>query len=130
MHQKMNDGIRDCIKACLDSSDVCRQTITHCLSKGGVHADASHIQLLLDCAEICQTSASFMSRQSTRHSGVCLICSDICQKCAESCRVFDDKAMSQCAEACDRSAESCEQMARMGGQKGKTQDVMSNAHIS
>ena len=129
MHHKMNDEMQDCIKACLDTSDVCNQTITHCLSTGGVHAEASHIQLLLDCAEICQTSASFMGRQSIRHADICRICSDICQKCAESCRVFDDKAMSQCAEACLRSAKSCEEMAGTGRQKGKTQEVMSSAHL-
>ena len=28
----------------------------HCLGLGGAHADHMHIRLLLDCADICQTS--------------------------------------------------------------------------
>lgn len=53
---------------------------------GGRHAEDAHIQLLLDCAEICQTSANFMLRGSELHGRTCAVCADACQRCAASCR--------------------------------------------
>lgn len=130
MHHEMSKEMQVCIKSCLDSSDICKQTIVHCLSMGGEHAEATHIQLLLDCAEICQTSANFMSRQSNRHSDICRICEGVCQSCAENCRTFDDESMERCADACERSAESCKAMAAMGQPTRKAQVKTAGARPS
>ena len=84
----------------------------HCLQMGGRHAEAGHLQLLLDCAEICQTSANFMTRGSELHNRTCAVCAEICERCAEDCEQFGDEAlMKACAETCRRCAESCRQMA-------------------
>ena len=48
-----------------DCHDICLQTVSHCLEKGGDHARTEHVTLLLDCAEICQTAANFMLRNSS-----------------------------------------------------------------
>ena len=60
--------IQQCIQDCLRSQRVCVETFTHCLEKGGKHAAPEHIRLLLDCSEICQTSANFMLRNSELHN--------------------------------------------------------------
>lgn len=52
------------IQAALDCHTTCLETISHCLAKGGDHARPDHIKLLIDCAEICQTAANFMARES------------------------------------------------------------------
>ncbi|MGE0172553.1 MAG: four-helix bundle copper-binding protein [Oligoflexales bacterium] len=111
MHQELTKEMRECIKACLDASTACTDQVVHCLGEGGKHAEARHIQLLLDCADICETSANFMSRHSDRHSDVCGICSDVCWDTAESCRGIEDETMIQCAQICERCAELCEKMA-------------------
>jgi len=81
---------------------------------GGEHAEAGHIRLLLDCAEICQTSANFMLRMSELHGQTCDVCADVCGRCAEDCERFgDDQMMQQCAAACRSCAESCHEMAEM-----------------
>jgi hypothetical protein len=87
--------------------------MAHCLHMGGRHVEANHLTLLLDCAEICQTSANFMLRGSDLHSRTCAVCAEVCERCAESCERFtDDAMMQQCAQVCRSCAQSCREMAR------------------
>ena len=106
-------SMQQCIDECLNCHSICLETVTHCLQKGGPHAEANHIRLLLDCVEICQTSANFMLRGSDLHTRTCAVCAEVCQRCAEDCERIDpnDSMMKACADACRRCAESCERMA-------------------
>ena len=108
-----NDGsMQECIDRCQSCQESCLRTVSHCLSKGGMHAEASHIQMLLACAEICDTSARFMLLESTHHGRTCDVCAEVCSACADECARFgDDEAMQQCAETCRKCAESCQRMA-------------------
>ena len=109
---QMSQDMQQCINECLNCHSVCLATVRYCLEQGGKHAEAQHIQTLLDCAEICQTSANFMLRGSELHGRTCAVCAEVCARCAESCeQVGDDEQMRACAEACRRCAESCRQMA-------------------
>ena len=113
-HSMMDERMRACIEHCQSCHDRCTETAAHCLEMGGDHAESSHIRLLLDCAEICQTSANFMLRMSEFHGQTCGVCADICERCAEDCERFgDDEMMQQCAAACRSCAESCREMSRM-----------------
>lgn len=113
-HSMVDEKMRACIDECHNCNDSCAETVTHCLEMGGEHAEPNHIRLLLDCAEICQTSANFMLRMSDFHGQVCGVCADVCERCAEDCERFgDDEVMQQCAEACRSCAQSCREMAGM-----------------
>jgi hypothetical protein len=104
--------MRKCIDTCDDCRAACLTTATYCLEQGGEHAQPDHIRLLLDCAEICATSAGFMLRGSNLHGDVCGVCADVCERCAESCEsIGDDEQMRACARACRQCAETCRQMA-------------------
>lgn len=109
----MSADMKTCIDECTNCHHVCLQTVQHCLEMGGEHAQASHIRLLADCAEICATSMDFMLRGSELSSSTCAACAEVCERCAQECERFDDDFMRQCAEGCRRCAESCRQMARM-----------------
>lgn len=102
-----------CIKACLECYKMCIEMSRHCLRMGGKHADAEHIQLLEDCANICRTSAEMMLRQSPYQTDICTLCAKVCEDCAVDCERFDDEFMKQCAEVCRRCAESCKEMLEM-----------------
>jgi hypothetical protein len=105
--------MQECIDNCQRCHAICVETTTHCLEKGGRHAEAGHIRLLLDCAQICATSADFMLRGSDLHARTCGVCAEVCARCAESCeRMADDEMMRRCAEECRRCAESCRKMAQ------------------
>ncbi|MDM9580491.1 four-helix bundle copper-binding protein [Nostoc sp. GT001] len=109
---QVNEQMQQCIQNCLDCHSICLNTVTYCLQKGGHHAEPAHIRLLLDCAEICNTSANFMLRASDLHSRTCGVCAELCQRCADECDgMGDDAQMKACAQMCRRCADSCRQMA-------------------
>lgn len=101
-----------CVEDCQECAATCQETIAYCLSKGGKHAEASHIALMMDCASICEAAAASMSRDSIAHRLFCGACAEICKLCEEDCRSMgDDATMIACAEMCRQCAESCEAMA-------------------
>jgi len=113
--QTVSHDMQQCIQNCTECHRVCLETVAHCLSMGGKHASPEHIRLLLDCAQICQTSVDFMIRGSNLHTLTCGVCAEICQRCADECEQMadGDAQMQRCAEVCRRCAESCRQMAAM-----------------
>src|SRR3569623_847918 len=106
-------SVQACISACLTCHSICQRTLEHCLKLGGDHASRPHITLLLDCVEICQTSANFMLRGSALHGLTCRVCSEICDACAGHCEDMagTDVAMQACARTCRECAETCREMA-------------------
>lgn len=109
---EMSGEMEACIQNCLDCYKICSQLLSHCLEKGGKHADPQHIKLLEDCAKICNISADFMLRNSAYYSSLCEVCAEICIACAESCEaIADDEMMKQCVDICKKCASSCEKMA-------------------
>lgn len=103
--------MQSCIEACTECHRVCLETVDHCLRMGGQHADPGHVRTLLDCADVCRTSADFMTRDSEYHGIVCAACAEICQACAESCERLGGAKMDRCAQVCRRCADSCARMA-------------------
>lgn len=80
------------------------------LSRGAQHAAANHIRFLMDCAQICASSADFMSRVSPSHVHTCRVCADVCERCAISCEQLPGAEMRRCAEQCRRCAEECRRL--------------------
>jgi len=112
----LSEEMQRCIQLCQDCHAICIQMIGHCLKLGGRHAAPDHIRLLMDCAQICTTTADYMSRGSSFHDRTCGLCSEICRRCVESCEqvVGDDQMVKQCADLCRRCSGSCERMASKG----------------
>lgn len=107
-----SDEVRECLRDSLDCYQTCTETTIRCLTMGGKHAEYEHLNLLMDCARICNTNADFMLRNSTYYPQTCGITADICDECADTCDRFDDDFMKECASVCRRCAESCREMAR------------------
>lgn len=105
--------MQECIDNCTQCHNLCVETINHCLEMGGMHAEASHIRIMQDCAQLCATSADFMLRGSDMHSTTCGACAEACERCADDCeRLADgDEQMLRCAEMCRACAASCREMA-------------------
>ena len=105
------------VKIMTDCHDTCLQAVSHCLDTGGDHARTQHITLLLDCAEICQTEANFMLRNSELHASVCAVCAEICDCCAEDGErlAAGDEMMRECAQICRRCADACQEIYRYTG---------------
>jgi hypothetical protein len=108
----MSEEVRECIQDCIDCFRTCSQTMIRCLSMGGKHAELEHVNLMMDCARICNTNADFMLRNSTYYPQTCGLTADICDECGDVCDRFEDDFMKECASVCRRCAESCREMAR------------------
>ncbi|AMK78562.1 MULTISPECIES: four-helix bundle copper-binding protein [Methylomonas] len=98
-----------CIAACSLCHQICLQTaMNHCLETGGKHVKAKHLRLMLNCAEICQTSANFQLTGSHFLHHLHALCAEICEACAAECDEIGD--MKDCVVACQQCADSCRQM--------------------
>lgn len=109
-HTPTEHAMQACIEACSHCHQICLQTaMNHCLEAGGKHVKAKHFRLLMNCAELCQTSANFQLSSSHFQHRLCEVCAEVCEACAEDCEKIGD--MQECVEACRECAESCRQMA-------------------
>jgi len=112
-----HDHVQQCIEECLNCYAACTMTAQYAIGEGGEKADPALVGVLLDCAEICQTSANFLLRGSPYHDSTCGACAEICRACEEACRTFsDDEQMLHCAELCASCAESCDSMVTMAAE--------------
>jgi len=103
-----------CIDICLKSHRMCLETARYCTEKGGAHVAPAHLALLLDCAEICQTTANSLLRRSPQHGVICGACAQLCEACAKDCDTFaGDEQMARCAMTCRECARDCRDMVNM-----------------
>jgi hypothetical protein len=80
------------MQACIDACDRCHQACLHeamnqCLESGGKHVTPEHMRLMLNCAEICQTSINFMlssSRSAIKSVESALRCARSARRVASS----------------------------------------------
>ncbi|MEO6879082.1 MAG: four-helix bundle copper-binding protein [Gemmatimonadaceae bacterium] len=117
-NEDAHDEMQECIEECLNCHAVCTMTLQHCIASGGDITELNLIGLLLDCAEICQTSANYMLRGSPYHVITCAASAELCRACEDACRgVPDDEQLAHCADVCASCAEACDRMAQMGSEE-------------
>jgi hypothetical protein len=110
-----HDDLQEAVEECLNCHAVCTLTLQHCIASGGEYTEVNLVGVLLDCAELCQTSANFMLRGSPYHVITCGACAELCRACEEACRAHaGDEQLAHCADVCASCADSCDRMARMG----------------
>lgn len=103
-----------CIDHCVASHRMCLETAAYVTKQGGALATASLLAMLTDCAELCQTTANSMLRDSSLHLILCRACAEACERCAQEClRHGDDAQMARCSNTCKECAASCRDMAAM-----------------
>ena len=85
MHfRERNQGVQQATRNTQDCEAICVETIQHCLDVGGSHTEPSHVRLLQDCADICDTSTKFLLRNSPQHEQLLAACANLCDLCAAS----------------------------------------------
>ncbi len=106
--QRLAPHVQDCIDACTDCRNTCKEVLfQHCFELGGKHVEKTHVNLMVDCIEICQLAANLMLRGSANAEEICEICADVCDDCADSCEELRDEETLRCAEACRTCADMC-----------------------
>ena len=118
MQHNLSDQMRQCIEDCQECHSLCWQVAARYLrpaqdvKSSESYIEPTYLRLLLDCAEICQTSANFMLRGSDWYRCACQMCLEVCDQCARECeKVTDDAQMQACAEVCRHCADSCQEEA-------------------
>lgn len=102
---------KNCIDACLRCAAICNHCASSCTKEEEVKMMATCIQLDMECATMCYTSAQLMSLGSLKAKEVCKICVDMCDACAAECGQHQTEHCQECAEACKKCAEECRKMA-------------------
>jgi hypothetical protein len=105
-----NNPMQSCIDTCTKCYQTCLQTaMTHCLEMGGKHVEPNHFRLMINCAQICQTSAALQLSNSDFVAKYCKLCAEVCEACAKSCAALG--GMDACEKTCLECAASCHAMA-------------------
>jgi hypothetical protein len=105
----LSADLRAGVALCRRARLVLQAAAVRSLDAGGMELDPVHLRLLLDCAQICETAADFMSRNSPYHLYLCEVCAAICEACAESCALAG--AMEECAAICQECVVVCRAIA-------------------
>lgn len=98
----------DILYACAKACDECAAA---CLSEEDVKMMARCIQLDIDCADLCRTSAGFLARESAYYNEVLLSCATVCEACADECEQHSAAHCKRCAQECRKCADACKSVA-------------------
>jgi hypothetical protein len=111
MSPQLSDALRNCADHCTRCHVVCIETIAHGLTLSSCHRESPLIRAMLDCATICETCASLISRRSPFHQAACAVCAEACLVCADECERMGtgDPRMRRCAEICRACATACQE---------------------
>ena len=88
----------------------CNHCATACLDEQDVKMLAKCIKLDIDCADICNLTASLLARGSEHGHHLLQECTEVCNACAEECDKHAEMGMEHCracAEACRACADAC-----------------------
>lgn len=109
VNEALSPEIEQCAIDCLNCHSLCLRTLRYCVRRGGNHANADHIDLLLNCSEVSQATENILLSGDPQLSiRICELTADLCERCARSCDQFGEDARTQaCAEACRVCAASC-----------------------
>jgi hypothetical protein len=100
-----------CIQACQRCAQACEHCANACLGEKDVAMMSECIRLDRDCADICWTSAAWMSRDSRFARDLCRLCATVCDACGAECGKHKHEHCQRCAEACRTCATECRRMA-------------------
>ena len=103
----MSEGYKACIDACVQCAAVCRQCAASSLAEADVGSMVYCIQLDLECASLCTTTAELMILGSGFASRLCQVCADMCLACAAECEKHQREHCRLCASACNACAKQC-----------------------
>ena len=105
----LSSDLRAGIALCRRARLVLQAAAVRSFDAGGMELDPVHLRLLLDCAQMCEMTADFMSRNSPYHLYLCEVCAAICEACGESCALAG--AMEECAAICQECIVVCRALA-------------------
>lgn len=87
---------------------ACNRCAMLCIEGRDAHNMSACIQLEIDCAQMCQLTASFLSRNSVHTVHLVKVCAEICSACAVECAKHSNQEHCKiCEELCKQCADMC-----------------------
>lgn len=112
--ESMTPEMQTGMKALMDCHKMCMETMTYCMSKGGMYMDMMMMGMMRDCSEMCMMCMNMMMSGSEFMGSTCMLCAEMCDRTAMICeQMSDDQMMMECAAVCRKCAESCKMMQMM-----------------
>jgi len=97
-----------CIEKCLRCCITCWKMHEETTSVIDIERFRSLHLHLVECAEICRTTASFLRWNSAFCKAACALCAETCERCAWECaRIPGDEQARRVLEACEQCAGAC-----------------------
>jgi len=104
--------LRAVFLACLRAHQACEDAVTQALRGDG--AVDERVGTLLDCADVCRTTARYIRYGSPLLRGTAGVAAELCARAAEACAaVAAVPAMASHAEALRRAAACCQRVAEV-----------------
>lgn len=106
-------GLEECINACHVCAQTCTACADACLSEEQVDRLRRCIRHNLDCADLCETTARLLSRQTEADATLLQRQLEVlalsCQMCGQECGKHADKHehCRTCAEVCHHCEQTC-----------------------
>lgn len=94
-----------------ECGSMCEHMVSHFLCMPDIHSRIHQIQLLRDCATICETMFCYITRRSVSAKGTAKLCAYICEVCGNECAKFADQESQMCSRLCLRCAQECRSFA-------------------
>lgn len=102
-YKELIGTLNECISECIHCSTACSE-------EKDAQMLARCVKLNNDCAEICRTAVSYLSRGSEHAEHLLKECAEICEACATECEKHSHmEHCKRCAEVCRKCAEACHQ---------------------
>ena len=114
------DELVHCIDECLACAASCTACADACLGEEDVGGLRECVRANLDCADLCDTTAGLLSRQTgttpTWWATILSACAESCRRCAEECEQHSEHHAHcrLCAEACRRCEQACGDLINSG----------------
>lgn len=102
--------VEACIDACIKCAQACNKCFKACLEKDNINDMKEALALLVDCAEICYVTASYLSKDDIFSEDICKACAELCEKCAETCQAYEDLHCQASVKVCRHCAAVCRSM--------------------
>jgi hypothetical protein len=104
--------LRAAFLACLRAHEACEAAVAHALRAQEGEAVDERVGALLDCADVCRTTARHIRYGSPLLRGTAGVAAELCERAAEACLALaHTPALPTWAEACRRSAACCRRLA-------------------
>jgi hypothetical protein len=95
------------VEVLLACAAECNRCMAECLNEEDVSMMARCIELNVDCADICTTTAGFVARNSESTDTLLEICAEVCRACGEECSKHESEHCRDCADLCMECADAC-----------------------